>query len=221
MAQLPLAFGFSPSFGEEDFLIGTPNAEAVAWIDSWPNWSDRILALSGPSGAGKSHLAAIWAARAGAVTLDRHVLSRSPARDLVKPGGALLLDPVPVPYQEEALFHLINLVREQKAFLVLTGVEPPARWKVKLPDLASRLAALPHVAIGEPDDAHLQALLVKLLADRQVMVDPALPDYLARRIERSYAAARDVIAKLDAASLSLHRPITTALARQVLETSRT
>lgn len=216
MAQMPLAFGFPPAFGEEDFLTGAANAEARAWIDLWPDWPDRILTIAGPKGAGKSHLAAIWAARSGARRLDRRALAEVPARELVQPGGALLLDPMVFPIPEAGLFHLINLVREQGAFLVLTGREPPARWPARLPDLASRLAALACVEIGEPDDALLLAVLVKMLRDRQMLADPGVPEYLLRRMERSFAAASALVERLDAAALAEQRPVTVALARQVL-----
>jgi chromosomal replication initiation ATPase DnaA len=217
MTQLPFLLDFPPAYGEEDFLTGSANEGARAWIDVWPNWPDRLLVLCGADGAGKSHLAAIWARRSGARRLDRTILSHIPARELATPGGALLLDPVPEPLQEQALFHLINLVREQQGWLVMTAREPPVRWPVKLPDLASRLAALPVVEIGEPDDTLLAALLIKLLSDRQMTVDPALPEYLLKRMERSYASARDLVARLDAAALAERRPISLMLARQVLE----
>ena len=51
--------------------------------------------------------------------------------------------------------------------------------------------------MAPPDDALLRAVLVKLFADRQLAVDESLVGYVAPRIERSFAAARAVVARLD------------------------
>ena len=117
---------------------------------------------------------------------------------------------------ERALFHLINLVREEEAYLLITARTPPGRWAVALPDLASRLRAIPAVMLTAPDDALLRAVLVKLFADRQLAVDEALIAYLVTRIERSFAAARAAVERLDREALRRKRPVTRALAAEVL-----
>ena len=118
---------------------------------------------------------------------------------------------------ETALFHLINLARENGRFLLLTGRQPPSRWKVALPDLRSRLLAMPALAIGAPDDQVLAALLVKLFADRQLKVGEEVVAYLLGRMERSFAAAARLVDRLDRAALAGHRAVTVPLARAVLD----
>lgn len=216
--QLPLALGFRPALSAEDFLVGPCNALAVAWIDRWPNWPAPALSLSGPAGAGKTHLAAVWAARSDARAVRPGLLIDLDA--LVLPGARLLLDlgadPAPEPAAEASWFHMVNLLRERGAQALIVARDPVARWPVRLPDLASRLAALPHVEIGAPDDELLSALLVKHLADRGAAIDPAVLAYLLPRVGRSFSAIADLAQALDRAALAAQKPITLALARRVL-----
>lgn len=221
MKQLPLALQFRPAVSAEDFLVAPCNELAVAWIDRWPDWPAPALSLSGPEGAGKSHLAAVWAGRSGATPARPGLLVDSDT--LVPPGARLLIDLgtdlAPELVAEDAWFHLLNLLRERRGYALIVSRAPAARWPVQLPDLASRLAALPHVDIGPPDDALLSALLVKHLADRGAAVDPGVVAYLLPRVGRSFAAVAALARALNDAALAVHKPITIALARRVLETS--
>ena len=214
--QLALALPHAESFAREDFLDGASNAAALALIERWPDWPDRVLALSGPEGAGKSHLAAIWAERAGARRLSARALGET---DLLAAlaTSALVVEDAGPGVDERALFHLLNLVREEEGWLLLTARTAPARFGVALPDLGSRLRVVPVVALSAPDDALLRALRVKLFADRQVAVDETLVSYLATRIERSFAAARETVALLDREALRRQRPVTRALAAETLK----
>jgi chromosomal replication initiation ATPase DnaA len=216
--QLPLALGFQPALAAEDFLVTPCNELAVAWLNRWPDWPAPALVLTGPAGAGKSHLAAIWAGRTGAkpvmpgakVDLDR----------AVPPGACLLIDLQtmlhPEPDAEAPWFHLLNLLKERRAHALIVAREPAARWPVRLPDLASRLAALPQVDILAPDETLLAALLVKHLADLGALVDPPVIRYLVPRIERSFLAVSDLAKALNRAALAAQKPITVALARTIL-----
>jgi len=213
--QLALALPHAESFAREDFLTGAPNEAALAMIERWPDWPDRALALVGPEGAGKSHLAAIWAEIAGARRVSARALGETDLMAALAT-GALVIEDAPARLDERALFHLLNLIREEEAFLLITAQAAPARWQVALPDLASRLRAVPAVALSAPDDALLRAVLVKLFADRQLGVDMSLVSYLATRIERSFAAARAVVETLDREALRMQRPVTRALAAELL-----
>jgi chromosomal replication initiation ATPase DnaA len=213
--QLALALPHAESFAREDFLVGAPNAAALAMIERWPDWPDRALALIGPEGAGKSHLAAVWAEIAGARRIAARALGETDLMAALAT-AALVVEDAPARLDERALFHLLNLVREEEAFLLITARAVPAQWDVALPDLASRLRAIPTIALTAPDDALLRAVLVKLFADRQLDVDANLVSYLATRIERSFAAARAAVEALDREALRLQRPVTRALAAELL-----
>jgi chromosomal replication initiation ATPase DnaA len=213
--QLVLALDYAESFAREDFLAGPSNAAALSLIERWPDWPDRIVALTGPEGSGKSHLASIWAQLAGARILAARLLAHSELPAALATGAVVLEDAKPDVLDERALFHLLNLVREQDAYLLITARATPAGFPLHIPDLASRLRAVPVVALTAPDDALLRSLIVKLAADRQLSVDESLVNFLANRIERSFAAARAAVARLDEEAMRQHRPVTRALAAEL------
>lgn len=212
----PRQFAFDlphdPRFGEEDYLVGPSNAEAHALVLSWPDWPDRILLLVGAEGAGKSHLAAIWRERAGA-------LAGADAGDLIGAAGEvpLLLEDADREGEDEtAVFHLLNAVRERGGALLVTALETPHPSWPTLPDLASRLRALPVARLGQPDEATVIAMLVKLLDDRQLRVEAGVVEYIARRVDRSLGAIRALVAELDRESLERGRAVGRGLAADVL-----
>jgi chromosomal replication initiation ATPase DnaA len=217
--QLALALGHAESFAREDFLGGPSNAAALALIESWPDWPGQTVALVGPEGSGKSHLAAIWAAEAGARFLAARSLAEAHLPAALATGALVVEDIAAGAFEERALFHLINLAREEQAYLLLTGRNSPAGWSTGLRDLGSRLKALPAVAMAAPDDVLLRAVLVKLFADRQLDVDESLVGFVVNRIERSFAAARTVVALLDREAMRQQRPLTRTLAAGLLRES--
>ena len=217
--QLALALGHAESFAREDFLGGPSNAAALALIESWPDWPSRAVVLVGPEGSGKSHLAAIWAAEAGARFLAARSLAEAHLPAALATGALVVEDIAAGVFEERALFHLINLAREEQAYLLLTARNSPVGWSAGLRDLGSRLKALPVVATAAPDDALLRAVLVKLFADRQLAVDESLVGFVVNRIERSFAAARAVVALLDREAMRQQRPLTRVLAAELLRES--
>jgi chromosomal replication initiation ATPase DnaA len=220
--QLLLALAHAESFAREDFLEGPSNAAALALVSSWPDWPNRIMALTGPEDAGKSHLASIWAEASGARRISAKHLTEADVPAALATGALVLEDLEPGGFDERALFHLINLAREEEAYVLITGREPPAKFRVDIRDLASRLRAVPSVLLQPPGDALLRLLLVKLAADRQIALDESVVSYVANRIERSFAAVRAAVARLDEESLRLHRPVTRALAAELFrDTSET
>jgi len=213
--QLALALDHAESLVREDFLAGPSNAAALALIERWPDWPQRTMLLVGPEGSGKSHLAAIWARASGARSLAARALDSAVIPAALTTGALVLEDLTEGRFDEAALFHLLNLGREERAFILITTRSAPAGWQLELPDLVSRLRALPAVVLSAPDDVLFRAVIVKLFADRQLAVDESLVSYLATRIERSFAAARAAVEALDHAALRLKRPVTRALAGEL------
>jgi chromosomal replication initiation ATPase DnaA len=213
--QLVLALTHAESFAREDFVQGPSNAAGLALVESWPDWPNRIMALTGPEGSGKSHLAAIWAEISGARRLAARGLIEEAVPGALATGALVLEDLESATLNERALFHLINLAREERASVLITGRQAPAKFSVALRDLASRLRAAPSVMLQPPGDALLRLVMMKLAADRQIALDAAVADYVANRIERSFAAARAAVARLDEESMRRHRPMTRALAAEL------
>ncbi len=182
-------------------------------VDAWPAWHGGALALVGPAGAGKTHLAQAWLERSGAVALARDL---GPA-DLGDLNGRPALLEGADGADPETLFHLINMAAQPGGGLLLTARIAPALWPAALPDLRSRLNALPVAEIGEPDDELLHAVMQKFFRERHIKPSDDLFFYLLRRIERSVPVALALVERLDEASGAEHRPVSRALARQILE----
>ena len=210
--QLALALDHAESLDRDDFLEGPSNASALALIESWPDWPANVAALVGPRGSGKSHLASIWAAQAGARFLSARALEIEALPAAFATGALVVEDVADKDFDERALFHLLNLARQEHAFVLMTARTAPTSFGVQLPDLASRLRAVPAVSLQAPDDALLRAVLVKLFADRQLAVDESLVSFLLTRIERSFAAAKAAVETLDREALRRGRPVNRTLA---------
>ncbi|MBI3507783.1 MAG: DNA replication protein [Proteobacteria bacterium] len=215
--QLALAFPHRPALEREDFLVAPANADAVAWIDSWPNWPAAALVVHGPAGSGKTHLAQTWRLRANATAFDAGSIATADLPALLDASPAIVVEDVDRnPPEQRAWFHLLNLLAERGQWALFTAREAPARWNLALADLASRVRALPAVGISAPDEHLVEAVLVKQLADRQLRVPPDTVRYVAMRLERSLAAVGRIAAALDAAALAARRPLTIPLAREVM-----
>jgi chromosomal replication initiation ATPase DnaA len=195
---------------------------AVAMIENWRNWPAAKMVLTGPQGAGKTHLAHVWADAAQARIIRAADLNEAQVPDLAR--GNIAVEDVPAlegdAAAQTALFHLHNLVLAEGHSMLLTGAGNPAHWGLELPDLVSRLRGALEATIDAPDDALLAAVLVKLMADRQLMPPADVIPYLLTRMERSFAEASRIVATLDRESLARKRPVTRALAATVLDIAR-
>jgi chromosomal replication initiation ATPase DnaA len=210
--QLALELPHAESLSRDDYLEGPTNAQALALVERWPDWSNRVMMLVGPEGCGKSHLAAIWAAISGARVVAAHALTPADVPAALATGALVVEHLEPGNFDERAVFHLLNLARETNAFVLMTARTAPGSFEVELRDAGSRLRAIPVVTVEPPDDQLLRALLVKFCADRQMAVDEGVVRYLATHIERSFASAREAVELLDAEALRQGRPVTRALA---------
>ena len=215
--QLAFALPHAESFTRDNFLEGPANAAGLALIDRWPDWPNRVMFLLGPEGSGKSHLAAIWAEQSGARSTSAHTLTATEVPGALATGALVIEDLKASDIDERALFHLLNLAREEGAFVLMTARALPT--EVELRDLRSRLRAVPAVELLPPDDQLFRALIVKFCADRQLAVDETVVSYLTTRLERSYAAPRQAVQLLDTEALRLGRPVTRALAAELLRSN--
>lgn len=209
--QLMLPLPHQPRYDACDFVPAVSNLDALAWLET--DWPDRRLALFGPAGCGKSHFLHLWAERVNAVVLAGQSLADL---DTMPQHGAMALDDGDTVADQALLLHLLNTARDRGLHLLMSGRTAPSRWAVQLPDLSSRLRAMAATEIRTPDDELCATLLMRLLADRQLTMAPAVRDWVLRRLPRSPAVLREVVARLDRASLMYRSAITRPLAARVL-----
>ena len=216
--QLGLDLPARAALGRDDFFVSDANAMALAMVESWPNWAGNKLAIIGPEGSGKTHLAHVWAAQSGARIVDATTLSKDAVPDLAQTPVAV--ENVPAiatdPDAQDALFHLHNLTLAEGHSLLVTGVSEPKHWGLTLPDLKSRLQGTTTAVLNEPDDALLSILLAKLFDDRQLIPNAETIAYMVKHMDRSFAEARRLVREIDQASLAKKRPVTRALAAEIL-----
>jgi chromosomal replication initiation ATPase DnaA len=219
--QLTFDLPARPALGRDDFFVSPANTNAVATIDDWQNWPLGKLVLAGPRGAGKTHLAHVWAAEANAAVLSVTQFAGQDVAALVASNRHIAIEDIDQVAgnadAEVALFHLHNLILGEGGRLLMTAVSAPTAWPITLPDLASRMQGTHVVALAAPDDPLLLAVLVKLFADRQLAVSPAVLTYLVSRMERSFQGAQSLVAALDIQALSEGRAVSQRLAAGVLD----
>ena len=212
--QLALPFPRQAEYQAIDFIAARSNEAALAWLTR-SDWPERRLAIWGQDGCGKTHLVHVWARRHDAVLLAGPMLNDLA---LVPKAGALALDDANMVAEDHVLLHLLNTARDRSLSVLLSARLPPAHWPVRLPDLSSRLRALSAVEIHQPEDDLLHALLVRMLAERQLEVAPAVQTWLLRRLPRSPAVLREAVACLDREGLAYGKPVTRLLAARALIT---
>ena len=199
------------------FGVTDSNAQAVDLIDRWPQWPSSALLLIGPRGSGKTHLAEVWRKASGAIEINADQLEPGKVPDLLSNGAVVVEDAPGDMLDETALFHLLNLAKEQSSHVLITTRDVPNLWNVALPDLLTRLNALSQTHLEAPDDILLRAVLVKLFTDRQIVVGEGVVEYLVVRMERALGAADDLVAELDARALAEKVAITRPFAAKVLQ----
>jgi len=213
MTQYAFPLTLPPVFSEDNFYAAGCNRESHAWVTRWPNWTSHALLVYGPSGAGKSHLGHIWAGRAkGKIFFGRNKLKLSP--ETMR--GNWLIEDIEQIRDERALLHLLNLAKENKNSLLLTCGVVPKELPFTLPDLTSRLLALPYVGIAAPDEETIAAVLRKQFSDRQLKIEDEVIAFLLPRMERSYGGASAIVEKLDKQALTEQRNLTVPFVKRAL-----
>jgi chromosomal replication initiation ATPase DnaA len=217
--QLTLNLPRRTAWGRSDFLVSDSNAAALGLIDRWPDWPPGALVLHGPAGCGKTHLVHLWCERASAIALAGECLDEEMVARLITAGRHRVAVDDADRACERALLHLHNSCLEARGSILIAAPQPAGAWSIELEDLRSRLRAALAVAVQPADDALLGAVLVKHFADRQLRVAPEVIAYLLQRMERSFATAAEIAARLDQASLWEKCPVSVPLARRILKES--
>jgi DnaA regulatory inactivator Hda len=224
--QLLLDLPLKPNYSEADYVKSPCNWEATQWVERWPDWPMKMIAIYGEPGCGKTHLAHIWQEKTGARFLTPSDILNLTPHDALDMASAIVLDDADSHFQkdgpqnatskEDWMFHFYNLVKEKGVDLLLCSLQPPTQWAVNLPDLRSRLTTILSVAVNPPDDEALKAVLFKLCSERGMILSGDVGAYILRRVERSFDRIRSLVATLDHHTLSQHRQLTLGLVREVL-----
>jgi chromosomal replication initiation ATPase DnaA len=217
--QLVLDLPHRPALEAEDFIVSASNAAAVEMIDRWPTWPGHALVVTGPAASGKTHLASVWRRRSGAPMRAAAVTDEAAVLRMAEVHAGVVEDLDRGIADERALFHLLNMAREQAGHVLLTARTRPGEWEIALPDLRSRARSLPVVAIEAPDETLLGAVIVKLLADRQLPATPPAVAYLVRHMERSFEMAARLVAEIDRLLWQKPREVTREVAKEALASS--
>lgn len=223
-SQLSLEFTHNPYMGRDDFIVSACNREAFTLLDQWPNWPFFALCLHGPEGCGKTHLGHIFSDKVSVLTHYPYPIPRLEASRLTLEMPPLLFTKHPCliienlneQINEEAMFHIYNLYRNEGGNILFTARQAPARMHFKLPDLQSRLNIMPAAAISEPDDELLAALIIKLFMDRQLVVSREIVNYIVVNMQRSFAYAHKLVAEIDNISLAYKRAISIAIVKEAI-----
>jgi len=193
--QIALPFQWPADADERDFIISDANRLAVKHLEHWSLWPVMATVLTGPRKSGRSLLGRIFASKTGGRFVDN-----ADSQD------------------EEKLFHAWNAAQAERRPLLLVADLPPAKWRLRLPDLRSRLLASPHVAIEEPDAPLMAGLIEKLLHARSLAAPPEVIRYVVPRIERSYIGIGRIVDALDEAALARRKAVSLKVARDALAT---
>lgn len=222
--QLPFEFAHRPYMSKDDFIKAPCNAEALDMIEMWPQWPAFALCIYGPERCGKTHLAHIFSETVAIKTNRPYPLPRLDAKDvdfdlppqLFARSNCLIIEHLNGQINEEALFHLFNLYRNQGGFILFTALQPPARMNFRLPDLQSRLNMLPAIGISEPDDELLSALIIKLFMDRQITVSLDVVNYILVNMQRSFTYVHRLVKEIDDISLSYKRAVSIPIVKEAM-----
>ncbi|MBA2919405.1 chromosomal replication initiator DnaA [Sphingomonas sp. MAH-20] len=190
MNQMALPLGWPADERQEDFIVGESNARAVKHLEHWGTWPVMATLLVGPRKSGRSLLGRLFARKSGGRLIDD--ADRRP---------------------EEELFHAWNGAQESHKPLLIVADEAPPAWKIRLPDLRTRLSATPVISLGDPDDALAARLIEKLLLQRNLQVPPGLVPWLMPRIERTHIGIIQAVDALDEAALAKRVRLSIKLAR--------
>lgn len=222
--QLPLEFAHRPFLGREDFIKSSCNAEALEMVELWPQWPAFGLCIYGPENCGKTHLTHIFEETVALKTNKPYHLPRLEAasinldiiHQLYEQNKCLIVENLCPEIDEEAMFHLFNLYRDQGGYILFTSNIAPARIPFKLPDLSSRLKMIPAIGISEPDDELLSALIIKLFMDRQITISREIINYILVNMHRSFSYAHKLVEEIDNVSLSYKRAVSIPIVKEAI-----
>ena len=198
-------------------VLSEANRDAANLLTGWRTWPNGALALTGPQGSGKTHLALAWALEAGARQITPSASPDDAAAIFRESGGRLFIDDADGERDDPMFWRVLDLARTEGGAVLLVGGDSPANWPTPIPDLASRLKSLAVARLGEPDEALMEVVLRRVCREQFILLSDDAARYLARRLPRTFAAAHQMAAALDADLVKGAKPVALKAARLALE----
>lgn len=212
MEQFSLAFRQEFSWDMEDFIVGESNRLAFDFMQRLMGGEVEIGCIVGPPKSGKSFLVNMLSESMGVKLCHPDAVEDA----LVQSYPLLIVDDIGH-YSEVKLFHLYNHAQAARVPLIMTSSTPLGHRSYILPDVKSRMQSVVQYVIEQPDDVFLEALLFRLLAQRQLRVTPEVCRYLLMRLPRSYEDVVHMVDAIDVTSMSKGRNVTIPLVRGLFE----
>ena len=216
MSQLYLKFPFKKNYLERDFYVSSSNYEAYKLIDSYPNWPGNKINLYGPSGCGKTHLANILNKKISLIIIKSNLISQKTLSKIDKKVECVILDDFENQIDEKFFYTIINYLSQNNKHLIINSTKPISEYKVKLPDLKSRLSSFIQIGIGLPNDDLLRIIISKTFSDKQIDLNERNFEYIIKHIDRSYEKIIKFINDVDNESLSSGKTINIKLIKKIL-----
>ena len=204
-------FNFDFQFKSKEFFLSSKNSLAYKLIKEWPKWTQNFVYIYGPSNCGKTSFCEMWKENSNALYIDKKRLEmmidsnfeQSPlnSNNWIIDDIESLISSSEKKYDEKIL-NLLNILQANKSsFLLITSSLPPKFLSSKLMDLISRLSSMLIIEIKQPDEELLIRIIKKYLKDRNIILKNENIDFITKRIDRTYSAARKISKLIDTVSL--------------------
>ena len=191
--QIALPLDWPQSSGDTRLIVSDANREAFDHFRKWSMWPVKATLLTGPRRSGRTLL----------------------ARSFIERVGGQLID-CAEQRNEVEVFHAWNEAQDSGRPLVMIVDVAPSDWKPTLPDLRTRIAVTPAVAIGLPDDRLFAGLIELLFADRGLHIPKDALRFMVERIERDYWAAERAVEAIDRLAIAERARLTLPTIKRAL-----
>jgi len=198
-------------YRRSNFVVTPANAAALALAEEFLRSDETALAVTGPAGSGKTHFLHLIGEEPDVAVTDARAIAALDGR-----APLALVDNAERAVPKD-LLALVELTRAAGGKIAIAGAGAPVEWAQGLRDLETRLSAMARVSLEEPDEDLLRAVIAQRFRERQWRAAETVPEFVAPRIPRTFAAAEAFVDAVGAAAIAEGKPISLPLARKTVE----